>query len=59
MERHSEKSYEALEQRVLAYPEAQWRASSLKQSDGFSKPGWTVAFAITVAASLAGLADEG
>ena len=35
--------------------ETAW-AVSLKQSDGFSKLGWTVAFAITAAASLAGLA---
>ena len=35
--------------------ETAW-AVALKQSDGFSKPGWTGAFAITAAASLAGLA---
>ena len=35
--------------------ETAW-AVALKQSDGFPKPGWTVAFAITAAASLAGLA---
>ena len=35
--------------------ETAW-AVSLKQSDGFSKLGWTVAFAVTAALSLAGLA---